>query len=253
MITLRNAIRCGLTPLVGTLLLCAAQMARADGGGILQATLVDTGLKTQEVSTEQMRRIVGDGSATILDTRSLAEFASGHIPGAHAVGGPAAIAAVEKIVGGNKARALVLYCNGPYCQASRRLGDQLVVAGFSQVARYQLGIPVWRALGGPTVIELEAVARVHARDQTAVFIDTRPAEDFARGSLPDARNAPMGPSVVGALKAPLLPEDDFNTHIVVFGSEGTQARALAEVMRTRPWHNVAYYPGTFESLRSLIK
>lgn len=243
-----------LVPLMPWLLmLCTASApVRADGGGILQATLAESGPKTPEVSTEQVRRVVQDGTALIIDTRSAAEFASGHIPGARAVGGPEAVAAVEKIVSGNKAQPLVLYCNGPYCQASRRLGDQLVDAGFSNVTRYQLGIPVWRALGGPTEIELEAIARVHARDRTAVFIDARPAEDFARGSLPGARSAPPGPSAGAALKAPLLPEDDFNTRIVIFGRNAADARALAELMRTRPWHNVAYYPGSFESLRAAI-
>ena len=75
------------------------------------------------------------------------------------------IAAVERLVNGNKAAALVLYCNGPYCQASRRLGEQLAAAGFTNVRRYQLGMPVWRALGGPTVIELNGILRIAKADR----------------------------------------------------------------------------------------
>jgi hypothetical protein len=38
-----------------------------------------------------------------------------------------------------------------------------LAADFTNVRRYQLGIPVWRALGGLTQIELEAVACVHEK------------------------------------------------------------------------------------------
>src|SRR5438874_2209939 len=88
-------------------------------------------------------------------------------------------AAVERLVGGDKSKPLVLYCNGQFCQASRTLSDQLVAAGFTNVRRYQLGIPMWRALGGPVEIELEGILRVYKIDQTAIFLDARSAAEFA--------------------------------------------------------------------------
>src|SRR5262245_29031382 len=123
----------------------------AQAGSILEATLAEPNQKTDEVSTEQVRRILVEGTALIVDTRSHTEYAAGHIPGAHLLDSPpsAHVAAVEKLVNGDRSKALVLYCNGPYCGASRRLSDQLVAVGFSNVRRYQLGIPIWRALGGP--------------------------------------------------------------------------------------------------------
>jgi rhodanese-related sulfurtransferase len=106
---------------------------------IYQATLAEEGVKTPEISTEQMHRILADGSAVVLDTRSRAEFEAGHIPDASALdsGTTDQIAAVDRLVGGDKNKALVLYCNGPFCQASRRLGEQLTAAGFTNVRRYQ--------------------------------------------------------------------------------------------------------------------
>jgi hypothetical protein len=47
----------------------------------------------------------------------------------------------------------VLYCNGPFCGKSKRLSEELITAGYTNVRRYQLGIPVWRALFGVTEIE----------------------------------------------------------------------------------------------------
>ena len=229
--------------------------AHADSLDIHQATLAEANQKTQEVSTEQLRRILADGSAIVLDTRTRAEFDAGHIPGARNLDAPAGaqVTALERMVNGDKSKALVLYCNGPYCQASRRLADQLVAAGHTNVRRYQLGIPIWRALGGPTEIELGGIARVFKADQTAVFLDARPSGDFASGSLAGAHSVPADDVAAGRLTKLPLPEDDFNRRIVLFGRDATQARKLAEVLSKRPWHNVAYFPGSFETLAAAVK
>ena len=225
----------------------------AQSATILQATLGESG-KTAEISTEQLRAILRDGSALVLDTRSRAEFDAGHIPGARNLDAvpSAQIAAVDAFVNGDRNRALVLYCNGPYCQASRRLGEQLADSGFTDVKRYQLGIPVWRALGGPVAVERAGITRIFKADRTAVYIDARSAEDFAKGSLPGAISASADDVISGKLKM-ALPEDDFNRRIVLFGADAAQARKLADFMSKRPWHNVSYYPGSYESLAAALQ
>ena len=57
--------------------------ARAQSLDVNLATLAEPNQKTAEVSTEQLRRILADGSAMVIDTRSRQEFEAGHIPGAH--------------------------------------------------------------------------------------------------------------------------------------------------------------------------
>ena len=226
----------------------------AQDGNIYQATLGELNQKTREVSTEQLRSVLADHSAVVLDARKRSEFAAGHIPGAVNldVSPDAMVAAVGHLLGGNKGKALVLYCNGPYCQASRRLGERLVAAGFTNVRRYQLGMPIWRALGGPTEIELEGIVRIFNIDRTAVFFDARSTDEFAKGSLPGAHNLPSDRLASEILDETPLPMDDFNTRVVLFGRDAAQARALADALSKRPWHNVMYYPGGFETLRAAI-
>jgi rhodanese-related sulfurtransferase len=228
---------------------------------IYSATLMEPDAKTGEVSTEDLRRILADGSGIVIDARPRAEFDAAHIPGAHVVDAPAGeqVAAVERLAKGDKAAALVVYCNGPYCQASRRLAEQLLAAGFTNVKRYQLGMPVWRALGGPTVIELDGISRIFKADRTAVFIDTRPAEAFAKGSLPGARNltaesldATLKQMMSGKMTNPPLPLDDFNRRIVLFGRDGQQVLGLANAMSKRPWHNVMYFAGSYDDLAARL-
>ena len=240
---------------LGAVVALAAAIGRAEALDVARATFFEQGAKTTQVSTQDVREILIDGSAMLLDTRSPAEYAAGHIPGARNLGvGPSAqVAAVKHLTGGDKTAALVLYCNGPYCQASRRLSEQLLEEGFTNVRRYQLGIPIWRALGGPTEITLDGLARVYGRDRSAVFIDARSPEEFASGSVTGARNLPVDLYVGGTIKQAPFPEDDFNTRIVLFGRDAKQARALAQALSTRPWHNVSYVDGTFDEVRAAIR
>ena len=226
---------------------------------ILQATIGEPNQKTAEVSTADVRRILADGSAILLDTRKRAEYVAGHIAGAQNVAPPASapaseyVAAVEKLVGGDKGKALVLYCNGPNCQASKQLSEQLLGAGFTNVRRYQLGLPMWRTMSGPVEIELEGVLSVYKVDQTAVFFDGRSADEFAKKSLSGTHNVPADKVKAEGLRGAPTPSNDFNTRIVLFGRDGAQARVLADALGKSAMQNVSYFPGTFEELAVAVK
>jgi rhodanese-related sulfurtransferase len=83
-------------------------------------------------------------------------------------------------------------------------------------------------------------------------LDARSAEEFAKGSLPGAHNVPADKFASGALDE-VLPKDDFNTRIVLFGRDNAQTRMLADAFSKRPWHNVTYFPGTFEALEAAVR
>lgn len=234
-------------------------MSRAKDSGpgsesIYGATLAETHEPTPEISTEDMRRIARDRSAVILDTRVAEQFEAGHIAGAINLDGraPGQPDVVSALVGGDKSTALVLYCNGPFCKRSRELARELAAQGFSNVSRYQLGIPIWRALGGPTIIELNAIKRNHGVDRTAVYYDARSLEEFALGHLAGAVSVPVDDVASGKLERIPLPEDDYNRRVIVYGRDGEQALQLAHVLAKRPLHNVVYFPGTFAELAEAV-
>jgi len=54
----------------------------------------------------------------------------------------------------------------------------LAVAGYDNFYRYQLGLPVWRALATPCEPIFEGFAYIFNRDHTAVFVDARTPQDF---------------------------------------------------------------------------
>ena len=256
---MRTLVRAGAAGLATAIMMAAGVDGAITQSSVYQATLAEPNQKTQEVSTEDVRRILADGSAILIDSRKRAEYVAGHIAGAKNVapepGAPPAafIAAVERLVGGDKSKALVLYCNGQYCQAGRTISDQLVAAGFTNVRRYQLGIPMWRALNGPVEIELEGILRVYKIDQTALFFDARTAADFAKVSLPGTHNVPVDQLATDGLRKAPMPSNDFNTRIVLFGHDFAQARALADAVGKTPFQNVSYFPGTFDALAAAVK
>ena len=66
--------------LAAAILFALPLVASAEQSNVQTATLGQS-QKTAEVSTEELRRILVDGSATVFDARPFMEFASGHIPG----------------------------------------------------------------------------------------------------------------------------------------------------------------------------
>lgn len=233
----------------------APTKAPATGGNIVQGTLQENE-KTPEISTAELQQILAQKSATVFDARPFNEFAVSHIPGALNVaakpGVPPSqyvsdVAEIGRLVPG-KDTPIVLYCNGPYCGKSKRLSEELLQAGYTNVRRYQLGIPTWRALVGLTQIELAGVRYVQGGDKTAVFFDARTPEEFKAGSLPGARNLLVA-DVVKAKDDGRLPVEDHNTRIIVFGRDGEQARAVADAIAKNAFHNVAFYAGSLDSLK----
>jgi rhodanese-related sulfurtransferase len=237
---------------------------------IFDATLGEANQKTPEVSTHELRQILKDNTAVVLDARPPMEFAVSHIPGALNVapqpGRPAHlyisdVAEVGRLLGGAKGKALILYCNGPYCGKTKRLGAELAGAGYTNVRRYQLGAPAWRALAGEAMqTELAALPYI-ARDKTAVWIDAREAAALGAGTIPGARNiAPSGlrpGKDQGVMKEAKddgrLPMEDHNTRIIVFGSNAKDARAVADAIAGEAFHNVSFVAEPIEQLRPALQ
>lgn len=224
---------------------------------VFDGKLKDEG-EVPEISTAKLKAALADLAVIVLDARPFAEFAVSHIPGARSVPGkpglPASLytADVDVIVRTvpDRSRPLVLYCNGLYCGRSKRFGAELQKNGYTRVARYQLGIPAWRALGGVTQVEKEALVSLLERDTTAVLIDAR--ERVAAPRLINARSVPLQ-EASKAKDDGRLPMTDHNTRIFVVGDGGTQSRAVAEAIVRDAFHNVSFYAGSVADLPELIE
>lgn len=215
---------------------------------ISDATLGEANPITPEISTAELRKIIAEGKTPVLDVRSAQEYAIAHIPGSvnHYE------KEVEQITKAYPQRnsPLVLYCNGPYCGKSKRLSEELLKQGYAHVRRYQLGLPVWRALGNTVQTDLAGVRYVWTGDKTAVWVDARPAEAFSKGSLSGAVNIGKG-EAEAANDDGRLPKKDKGTRVIVFADTPEAARAVAEEIAHKAYWNSSYFGGRFSDLRAV--
>ena len=233
---------------------------------VFDTTLGESNQKTAEVSTQELKHIIKSGSAVLLDSRPPMEYAVSHIPGALNVapqpGRPAHlyisdVAEVGRLLGGAKEKALVLYCNGPFCGKTKRLGTELLGAGFTNVRRYQLGAPGWRTLSGEAMQTDLTALRYMNRDKTAVWIDAREPAAFKTGTVPGARNIASSGLRPGKDQGVMkqakddgrLPMEDHNTRIIVFGSNARDARAVADAIASEAFHNVSFIAEPIEQVQ----
>jgi rhodanese-related sulfurtransferase len=253
-----KSILIGLSAVAGTIWITPSPVIAADTSfDVLKATLAEPNQKAPEISTEELRKTLSDKSAKVFDARPHLEYSISHIPGAVNVSPKAGVpmsvyvsdvAEIGRLLGEQKDTAIVLTCNGPFCQKRRRLGAELIGAGYTNIQRYQLGIPVWRALGGVTQIEPDGIRYVREGDKTAVWLDARSAEEFKTGSVPGARHLPKN-EIVAAKDDGRLPMEDHNTRIIVFGEDAGQAREAAEEIAKNAFHNVSFYAGSITELK----
>jgi rhodanese-related sulfurtransferase len=251
-------------------LLLVSPMHAQSTSNIYAATLGESGAKTPEISTEELRSILAERSAMVFDVRPAMEFATGHIPGAVNVAQKPGtskalyvsdVAEIGRLLGNDKAKPVVVYCNGPFCGKSKRVSEDLLAAGFTNIRRYQLGIPVWRALGGITQIEADGVRYVMRNDRSAVWLDTRAVTEIAKASLPGAKRIGVevaqggkdNPAMQQAKNDGTLPIEDHNTRIIVFGDDPQAVRSVAEATAKEAFHNVAFFAGNATDLVQALK
>jgi rhodanese-related sulfurtransferase len=215
---------------------------------IAEAVIGEPNPVTPEISTAQLRKILEEGKTPVLDVRSAQEYALAHIPGSinHYE------KEVEQITKAYPDRhaALVLYCNGPYCGKSKRLSEELLKQGYTNIRRYQLGLPVWRALGNTVQTDLAGVRYVLAGDKTAVWVDARGTQAFAQGSIPGAVNIGKG-EAEAANDDGRLPKKDKGTRVIVFADSPENARVVAEEVAHKAYWNSSYFGGRFSDLRAV--
>jgi rhodanese-related sulfurtransferase len=89
-----------------------------------------------------------------------------------------------------------------------------------------------------------------AGDKTAVWVDARDVDSFAKGSLPGAVNIGKG-AAEAANDDGRLPKKDKGTRVIVFGDSPEQARAVAEDIAHKAYWNSSYFGGRFSDLRSV--
>src|SRR5437588_9801482 len=220
---------------------------------IFQTSLLEQPQPGKELSTEQLQQILASGSMPVFDVRFELEYAISHIPGALNIP-PVNNTSVDREVSQISAlfpndlhAEFVLTCNGPFCGKSKRVAAALAGAGYDNFYRYQLGLPVWRSLGNTVQTDFDGFAYIFNRDETAVFVDARPPEDFRADTVACAVNIQPG-EATAANDDGRLPLWDKGARVVVFADDPHLAKSVASEIAKKAYWSSSYFSGTFSDL-----
>jgi len=212
---------------------------------VFEATLGEQGQKTPELSTDEFKAFLAKGGGAVFDARPQQEFAIAHVPGSLSVDERGLVRLVQSFP--DRATEIVVYSNGPYCAWARRRAEELLNLGYSKVARYQLGLAIWRALGNPAETTLEGFRRI-VTENSAVIVDARSRSEYFEGTVPAAETILAG-EVVKAMQDHRLKFYDHNARIVVFANSADGARTVAEEIARNAYPNSSYFGGTYQELK----
>src|ERR671927_423563 len=122
-----------------------ARLAEVDR--LVETYLTDRASLTA-VDLAELRRLVEEGTVTLLDVRPVLEYRQGHIPTARSI----PVAELERRLQElPQDREVVAYCRGPYCVYADEAAQLLQQHGF-RVRRLEEGFPEWRAAGLPVEV-----------------------------------------------------------------------------------------------------
>jgi len=200
-----------------------------------------------EISTAELKQILTEGKTPVIDVRPSKEYAISHIPGSVSIF-ETDIDEMAKATP-DKSFGPVLYCNGPFCHKTVRVAEKLSQKGYTNIKKYQHGVPVWRAFGNTAETSLSGFQYVYMLDKTAVFVDARSKDEFKTGTLTGEVSIHQASEIEAANNDGRLPYTDHGTRVIVFGSSIAQARKLAEAIAQRAYWNSSYLAGTYEDLK----
>jgi len=220
---------------------------------IFQASLLEPPQPGKELSTQQLQQILADGQIPVFDVRFELEYAISHIPGAvnippvNNTSADREVSLISALFLNNPHAEFVLTCNGPFCGKSKRVAAGLAAAGYDNFFRYQLGLPVWRALGNTVQTDLDGFAYIFNRDQTAIFVDARSPQEFSADTVACAVNIQPG-EATAANDDGRLPLWDKGARVVVFADDPQLAKKVASEIAKKAYWSSSYFSGTFADL-----
>jgi rhodanese-related sulfurtransferase len=115
--------------------------------------ITDTDVDNNALTLTQLRKITtaeDNGKTLLIDARTPAEYAAGHIPHAANI----SVAQVSGIDGNTdprllKYKTLVVYGNDPASIPAKSLGKRLIATGYKDVRFYPDGFAGWQGAGLP--------------------------------------------------------------------------------------------------------
>lgn len=181
----------------------------------------------------------------LVDARSKEEYQEAHIRGAVNIP-EKQFEELQSLLPGSKNSLLVFYCNGVKCGKSKRTAKKAGALGYTNLAVYSDGFPVWEERNLPIVpgpeygrkIETtmirpaELKALIDAKSGDYVLVDVRELSEFKEGRIPSAVNYP---AETFATKQDALPKEK---KIIVYCNTGSRSYLAYRKLMKMDYKNI---------------
>ncbi len=97
------------------------------------------------VDREQLKKLVSEQGAILIDARLPEEYDAGHIPGAINIPIELFGEFIDTIEALPRDAWLIGYCDGPPCDKGKNMAEELFYMGFMRVAYYDAGMDDWKS------------------------------------------------------------------------------------------------------------
>jgi rhodanese-related sulfurtransferase len=151
---LHNAVRGGSVPLIQDVERVSTVQHGNGGDGPEQTGEINIGqpleLPEGAVTVEQVKAMIDNGSAYIIDARAPGPFAEGHIAGAINIPYDRLPEYYDRLTAEVPTDATVVcYCWSPTCDFSDQLATELKIMGYTEVVVFLGGWEHWQQAGYP--------------------------------------------------------------------------------------------------------
>ncbi|MCS7203158.1 MAG: rhodanese-like domain-containing protein [Thermodesulfovibrio sp.] len=142
------------------------------------------------IKGDEVKKLVEDKKALIVDSRPPGRYHEGHIPGAINIWWSEFDKHLDKLPK-DKNELIVFYCGGTHCALSPASLRRAETLGYTNAKVYHDGMPDWKQRGYPVASTVSYVKELIDKDLSFVLIDVRSKEEAEKEHIPGAVNIPL--------------------------------------------------------------
>lgn len=142
------------------------------------------------IKAEEVKKLVDERKALIVDSRPPGRYHEGHIPSAINIWWSEFDKKLNLLPEDKNAK-IIFYCGGVHCALSPASLRRAETLGYTNAKVYHAGMPDWKQKGYPVASTVNYLKELMDKDLSFVLVDVRTKEEANKEHIPGAVNIPL--------------------------------------------------------------